>query len=90
MNAGGPPGYIMVVPCDDYDHFCHGLAEMLTTADDIEVVGEADTHEGAIAVVFEKKPDVVLLDLEMPGGGSRRRCERYYGFRGRRRSSSLP
>ncbi len=43
---------------------------MLTTADDIEVAGEADTHERAVAVVSEEKPDVVLLDLEMPGGGA--------------------
>jgi DNA-binding NarL/FixJ family response regulator len=41
---------------------------MLTTADDIEVAGEADTHKRAVAVVSELTPDVVLLDLEMPGG----------------------
>ncbi len=37
-------------------------------AEGIEVVGEARTHEGAVAAVLEERPDVVLLDLEMPGG----------------------
>ena len=45
---------------------CHGLAEMLTTADDIRIVGEGHTHERAVAVVAEARPHVVLLDLEMP------------------------
>ena len=35
-----------------------------------EVVGEARTHEGAVAAVLEERPDVVLLDLQMPGGGA--------------------
>jgi DNA-binding NarL/FixJ family response regulator len=70
MSAGGSPGLIRVVLCDDHELFRHGLAEMLTTAEDIEVAGEADTHERAVAVVSEVRPDVVLLDLEMPGGGA--------------------
>jgi DNA-binding NarL/FixJ family response regulator len=41
---------------------------MLTFAGDMEVVGEAATHDGAVEVVSEHGPDVVLLDLEMPGG----------------------
>jgi DNA-binding NarL/FixJ family response regulator len=60
------------VLCDDHALFRHGLAEMLATAVDIEVVGEANTHERAVLVVSEADPDVVLLDLEMPGGGPRR------------------
>src|SRR5215213_8526772 len=43
---------------------------MLTIADDIEVVGEVNTHERAVDIVSEAKPDVVLLDLEMPSGGA--------------------
>ena len=70
MNAGGSLGLIRVVLCDDHDLFRHGRAEMLTTADDIEVASEADTHERAVAVVSELTPDVVLLELEMPGGSA--------------------
>jgi DNA-binding NarL/FixJ family response regulator len=61
-------GLIRVVLCDDHDLFRHGLVKMLTIADDIEVVGEANTHERAVDIVSEAKPDVVPLDLEMPNG----------------------
>lgn len=40
----------------------------LSLAGTIEVVGEAATHEGAVASVSQLKPDVVLLALEMVGG----------------------
>ena len=69
-GAGGMHDPIKVVLCDDHDLFRHGLAEMLWTADDIEVVGEANSHDRAIDTVREKSPDVVLLDLEMPNGGA--------------------
>jgi DNA-binding NarL/FixJ family response regulator len=58
-----------VVVCDDHDLFRRGVVEMLSVAGEgIEVVGEARTHDEAAAVVCERKPDVVLLDLEMPSG----------------------
>jgi DNA-binding NarL/FixJ family response regulator len=41
---------------------------MLSLAGDVEVIGEAVTHEEAVALVCGLEPDVVLLDLEMPGG----------------------
>ena len=63
------PGLVRVVVCDDHDLFRRGVVEMLSVAGEgIEVVGEARTHEGAVAAVREQRPDVVLLDLEMPGG----------------------
>jgi CheY-like chemotaxis protein len=58
---------IRVAICDDHGPFRRGIAEMLSLADDIEVGGEASTHEEAVALVSELKPDVVILDLEMPG-----------------------
>ena len=70
MSAAGSPDLIRVVLCDDHQLFRRGLAEMLSTADDIEVAGEANTHERALATVSETRPDVVLLDLEMPGMGA--------------------
>ena len=56
--------------CDDHDVFRRGVAEMLSYAGDVEVVGEAADHDEAVSVVFEERPDVVLLDLEMPGMGA--------------------
>ena len=64
-----PPGEkIRVAVCDDHELFRRGVAEMLSFARDIEIIGEAATHDEAVAVVSEHRPDVVLLDLEMPGG----------------------
>jgi len=64
-----PPGEkIRVAVCDDHELFRRGVAEMHSFAGDMEVVGEARTHDEAVAVVAEHGPDVVLLDLEMPGG----------------------
>ncbi len=56
--------------CDDHDLFRQGVAEMLSVAGDVEVVGEASDHDEAVAVVLKERPDVVLLDLEMPGMGA--------------------
>ena len=61
---------VRVVVCDDHDPFREGVAEMLSLAGDIEVVAEAATHEEAVAMVSEHGPDVVVLDLEMPGIGA--------------------
>jgi DNA-binding NarL/FixJ family response regulator len=68
MSTGKAPGLIRVVLCDDHELFRLGLAEMLTTADDIRIVGEGHTPERAVAVVAEARLDVVPLDLEMPHG----------------------
>jgi DNA-binding NarL/FixJ family response regulator len=63
-----PGEKIRIALCEDHELFRRGMAEMLSIAGDTEVVGEAATHEEALALVSELKPDVVLLDLEMPGG----------------------
>jgi DNA-binding NarL/FixJ family response regulator len=64
----GPADKIRVALCDDHELFRRGVAEMLSLAGDVEVIGEAVTHEEAVALVCGLEPDVVLLDLEMPGG----------------------
>ena len=38
---------------------------------DVEVVGEADEVGAAVELILERRPDVVLLDVHMPGGGGR-------------------
>lgn len=58
---------IRVVVCEDHDLFRRGVAEMLSFAGDVEVVAEAAAHKEAVAVVSELRPEVVLVDLEMPG-----------------------
>lgn len=62
---------LRVVLVDDHRVVRSGLKSMLTAAPDIEVVGEAGDGQSAIELVAEISPDVVLMDLSMPGlGGS--------------------
>ncbi|BBG02123.1 MULTISPECIES: response regulator transcription factor [Pseudonocardia] len=61
---------------DDHAPFRAGLRTLLGTADDVEVCGEAATGEEALAAVVAHHPDVVLLDLTMPGMGGITATER--------------
>jgi DNA-binding NarL/FixJ family response regulator len=56
---------------DDHKLFRTGVRAELDEAGcgTIEVVGEAQDAPGAIAVIAEQRPDVVLLDVHLPGGG---------------------
>jgi DNA-binding NarL/FixJ family response regulator len=58
---------IRVVIVDDHVLVRHGLLEILNSEDDIEVVGEAGDSAGAVTLAGEKRPDIVLLDVEIPG-----------------------
>jgi DNA-binding NarL/FixJ family response regulator len=55
-----------VVLVDDHRMFRTGVRAEL--ARDLDVVGEADTVDSAIEVVARERPDVVLLDVHLPGG----------------------
>ena len=58
---------IRVVLVDDHAVVRSGLAQLLGGTDDIDVVGQAGTGEEALGVVRETRPDVVVMDLQMPG-----------------------
>ncbi len=58
---------IRVLICDDQDLVRDGLQAILSTAPGIEVVGEATDGDEAVRLVEELSPDVVLMDLKMPG-----------------------
>ena len=57
---------IRVVVVDDHELVRRGVSQTLNEATDIVVVGEASDGEAAIAVVEELRPDVVLIDIQMP------------------------
>lgn len=57
---------VRVVIVDDHRMFRSGVAAELDP--DIEIVGQAGTVETAVAVVEQELPDVVLLDVHLPGG----------------------
>jgi len=58
---------IRVLIVDDHPLVRQGVQAMLAQAPDIEVVGEAADSTEAMALVEQLRPDVVLLDVEMPG-----------------------
>lgn len=60
---------IKVLVVDDHQLIRSGIKRLLEAAGDIQVVGEADSGEQALARVGELHPDVVLMDIHMPGIG---------------------
>ncbi|MEU3203510.1 response regulator transcription factor [Streptomyces cyaneofuscatus] len=58
---------IRVVLADDQTLVRAGFRSILSGEDDIEVVGEAADGEQAVAPAHEQRPDVVLMDIRMPG-----------------------
>ncbi|MEV4108522.1 response regulator transcription factor [Nonomuraea sp. NPDC049695] len=59
---------LRVLIVDDHPVVREGLRGMLQAEPDIEVVGEAGSADEAVAVVPRLRPDVILMDLRMPGG----------------------
>lgn len=60
---------IKVLVVDDHDLVRMGISRMLSDSADIEVVGEADSGDMAIKLAKQLRPDVVLLDVNMPNIG---------------------
>lgn len=58
---------IRVLIADDHTLFRAGLHALLNLFSDIEVVGDASTGEEAVEKAKELHPDVVLMDIQMPG-----------------------
>jgi DNA-binding NarL/FixJ family response regulator len=56
---------IMVV--DDHPLFRNGIRTLLETVDGWEIAGEATTGEEAVALAQTVSPDLVLMDIQMPG-----------------------
>jgi len=63
------PNPIRVAVVDDHPKFRDGAIRMLMAADGFVVVGEGSTAADALKIAQENGPDVVLLDLRLPGGG---------------------
>ncbi|MGZ4128514.1 MAG: response regulator [Actinomycetota bacterium] len=57
---------IRVIVADDHAVVRSGLEKLLSTADDIEIVGTASNGEEAVALAGTQRPQVVLMDLSMP------------------------
>jgi two-component system response regulator NreC len=66
MTAATP---IRIVLADDHQVLREGLRSLLESEEDIKVVGEVSSGEEAIRVVARTQPDIVVMDLGMPGMG---------------------
>jgi two-component system nitrate/nitrite response regulator NarL len=60
---------LQIAIVDDHPLFREGVSQALGRQPDIEIVGEGGTAEEAIAIAARRLPDVMLLDVSMPGGG---------------------
>lgn len=58
---------IKVLVADDHAVVRSGLGQLLATAPDLELAGEAADGEEAVAAVDATRPDVILMDISMPG-----------------------
>lgn len=70
-------GRIRVLLVDDHEVTRAGVRSYLS--DDFEVVGEADEVDSAIELICERQPDLVLLDVRLPGGGGAAVIEAVHG-----------
>ena len=64
---GSPEGNTRVLVVDDHAVFRYGMRAMLANARGFEVIGEAATGEEAVEKAAEARPDIVLMDIQMPG-----------------------
>ncbi|MEU5997560.1 MULTISPECIES: response regulator transcription factor [unclassified Streptomyces] len=67
---------IRIVLADDHPVVREGLRAMLSAEPDLDVVAEASSGPRAEALAAELRPDIVLMDLRMPGGGGADSIER--------------
>jgi DNA-binding NarL/FixJ family response regulator len=69
MDENNSTKLTRIVIVDDHALFREGLATILSAEDDLEVVGQGGSADEAIHLAKDLSPDIILLDLDMPGGG---------------------
>src|SRR5215216_3424749 len=75
MSDGITSNPIRVLLADDHTLFRQGLAGLLTSYGGIEVVGETNNDRGAIELAQENKPDVVIMQVQLPFEKAKRALE---------------
>lgn len=70
MSDSQPQADILhIVVADDHALFREGLVGILNAEPDIEVVGQGGTAQEAVQLARDLLPEIILLDIDMPGGG---------------------
>ncbi len=57
---------IQVIIAEDHPIFRSGLKQIIEGEEDIEILGECGDGEKALEIILEKKPEIVILDIDMP------------------------
>lgn len=57
---------IQIIIADDHPIFRNGLKQAIEDEDDIQIIGEAGDGDKALELIMEKKPEVAVLDIDMP------------------------
>ena len=60
-----PP--IKLIIADDHKLFREGLKALLSVTEDIEIIGEAEDGDGVLKKCIDLQPDIILMDINMPG-----------------------
>jgi DNA-binding NarL/FixJ family response regulator len=67
---------VQILICDDHPLFRQGLHRLLETVADFVVVGEVERGDEVLPAVRSARPDLVMLDVELPGGSGITAAER--------------
>ncbi|MFF1946423.1 response regulator transcription factor [Rhodococcus qingshengii] len=62
-------GPIRLILADDHIVMRQGLRALFDLHEEFRVIGEADSADAAVSAALELRPDLVLMDLRMPGSG---------------------
>ena len=68
MSSASTPENVRVMIVDDHEIVRRGIAEIIDRADGLEVVAEAGSRAEALRRAELMRPDVVLVDLQLPDG----------------------
>lgn len=66
MEGRNSKSAIKILLADDHTMFRQSLARLLASYEDLEVVGETTNDEQAVALAREKRPDVVVMEVQVP------------------------
>ncbi|PYI52534.1 DNA-binding response regulator [Paenibacillus flagellatus] len=66
-RSGQPAKRLRIGVADDHPLFRHGVRTLLSTTPDMDIVGEAVSGDEAVELAVSAKPDVMLMDIRMPG-----------------------